>query len=161
MLPAVPEPLAVPGTDGAIVLVTLQIDQTTCQEVYSIRLASDIERLTVMIGQDRLADGLKELARPLGRVIYRVGSAKILNGSDQAVQAEWARQGNGAVAGVASIFLDTTPPATIDVMAKQSVVLGQALNAGNPIPGSSLVPSKFALPSTCPAITLAWPVPLQ
>lgn len=97
VLPFVPAALAVPETDGAIVLVTRTEAKTTCHNVY--RIVPHYEQTALELLKDqRIAElAAARMAVNIGRLEFKGDSAEFVSGpaDRQQVLANWDSQGDG------------------------------------------------------------------
>jgi hypothetical protein len=152
VLPRVPEALAVPGTDGTIVLLTRAAAQTTCQAVYRVENEDAFKFLSEMIRAGRLAEALQnDLLRPLGDVTFQAGTDQVPDQSLAAAAARWDEAGGGTPVHTAVVSGPGAPAQDRALHAQQAAKIQEALGGG-PTPGP--LDNPAALPGNCPSIAL-------
>lgn len=162
VLPQVPQRFAVPGTDGAVVLITSAAE--TCQLVYRIQPQHRDEALS-LIADDQLAtllDAVDTAGLPfvprLGEVDFQVGTSTSELADINTVQNVWRANGAGT-AEQAFVFSRTGDPEaeTAAVRTARGRALVEALG------GSATAPVELHEIATdvsddCAAVTLVLPL---
>jgi hypothetical protein len=157
-LSVVPAPLAVTGTDGIVVMLTMKRVETTCQDVYRVENDDVLKQLVTQIGAGRIVEGLARLAVRLGMVEFAAGTTTVHDNSTQPVVAAWAARGGGVPGRVVTVARNNEPAVTLTLFDGQARAVVQALGA-NRAPARALSPA--ALPSSCPSIALVVPVVVE
>ncbi|MDQ6830772.1 MAG: hypothetical protein M3081_18070 [Gemmatimonadota bacterium] len=153
-IPDVPAALAVPGTDGMIFLVTLNVTHTTCHDVYRIELSAPLLRL---LDADNLSALLQAPEiRHLASVEFEQGSMTPIAGDGGALAQAWTNTGGGTAN---SLVVYHNPAVTAAGDAATLQARGQALVSAAGIAANVPVvqrPVAGAWPvgPTCPAISV-------
>jgi len=150
-LTAVPVPLAVPGSDGVIVLLTLQIEaKTTCHAVF--RATDPISRITSVLQTEGVPGAIQRgIIAPLGNVQFKEGTTEATGNGLEKVKEQWAKQGNGAIAGSAAVFFTGDQSVSANLRVGQATVILSAI-----APGSTpqIVENPVALGVECTTVTV-------
>ncbi len=153
-IPDVPTALAVPGTDGMIFLVTINVVKTTCHDAY--RVALDANALRLIDANNLAALVLAPETKHLSSVDFSEGSnAPAAADSASLVQA-WAAGGGGTVDRVL-VYHNPSDSSAGDVATNHaraqalSTALGGTANA--PVL-DRVAASLWPQGPTCPVITL-------
>ena len=150
VLPAVPESLTVPGTDGAIVLLTRVALERVCQTVYWVQDQDAFKLITEMIRAGQIAQALQsDLLRLLGNVTFRAGTSEVLDQSVDPVVAAWNERGDGVPAGAAVVSGPNATSGDRSVHTQQTAKIQAALGGG---PTVAPISNPAALPGDCPSI---------
>lgn len=151
ILPKVPAALAAPGTDGVIVLLTMEEAQTTCVTVYR---AGSHEVLKQLGDQAQVAGGLfQELVDTqttlIGQVEFTAGTPDIAQEND--IGTKWQNESSIPPEALLVVGFPGTPQDNLKLYGKQADVLFQKLG-GQTLQSQQRVVAAETLPGTCPAL---------
>lgn len=145
--------LAVPGTDGIVLFVTLKAP--VCHSVFRVRTADAFERAVKLIFEGQVAEALNtDLIVPLGSVLFNANTAVVSDANSLSqVKTKWDAEG-GQPDNVAVVVPPQPPhtPATLQLDQARTILAGIGPSS---VPLSEVVtPVLPTPPVTCPAFSL-------
>jgi hypothetical protein len=150
VLAAVPTPLAVPGVDGVIALLTLRVVEKTCQTVYRVLNAQDFNEVVKLAESGALQQVIdRKLVSVLGDVSFEAGTTKADDASLQSVVSAWKNAGGGVPERATVLSRSGDPPATVKIRGEQGQVIEKALGGAA---GVEVREVTATLPTKCPAV---------
>jgi hypothetical protein len=159
VLPSVPAPLSVQGTDGAIVLITNQGVQTVCHTVFRAENTAALDLASGLIQSATSAEQMKaaiETAKlsHLGEVLIQEGTSDISDEQSLAGVVEAWKARGGGVASRAVIVCPQPTPQEEQLRKEQSAKIREKIGtvAGISEPGIRL--TSAPLPTACPVFSI-------
>lgn len=150
-LGVVPAPLAVPGSDGVMVLVTIQAEtRTTCHAVF--RTTDSMARVLSIIQTEGIPGALERgIIAPLGNVQFTEGTSTAVGNGLEKAKELWNSLGNGTVGGSVAVSAagDDSVPAAL--RAAQAQVIQAAIGQAAP---PQTVQNPIALGVDCTTVTI-------
>ncbi|MBE0659927.1 MAG: hypothetical protein IH602_19695 [Bryobacteraceae bacterium] len=157
-LEAVPAPLAVPGSDGVMVLVTIQAEtKTTCHAVF--RTTDPMTRVLSIIQTEGVPGALERgIISSLGNVQFNEGTSEAVGNGLEKAKELWNTLGNGTVGGSVAVFALGDDSVTAALRAAQAQVIQAAIGQAAP---PQTVQNPIALGVDCTTVTIILATTLQ
>lgn len=150
-LETVPAPLAVSGSDGVMVLVTIQAEtRTTCHSVF--RTTDPISRVLSIIQTEGVPGALERgIISSLGNVQFTEGTSEAVGNGLEKAKELWNTLGNGAVGGSVAVFAAGDDSVPAGLRASQALVIQAAIGQATP---PQAVQNPIALGVDCTTVTI-------
>ncbi len=150
-LTAVPSPLAVPGSDGVMVLVTLQLEtRTTCHAAF--RTTDPISRVLSILQTEGVPGAVQRgIIAPLGNVQFKEATTEVVGNGLEKAKELWNSLGNGAVGGSVAVFAAGDASVPADLRAAQAMVIQTAIGQA---PTPQISENPIALGVDCTTVTI-------